>query len=110
MGHWRLSLSRQEVREVRFGDFTLNLESRQLFREGSEVALTPKEYALLALFVLRSGCALTRDEILKQVWGYDILVTDRSFDRCVNTLRNKIEPDPQAPTFIKTIRDIGYRF
>jgi DNA-binding response OmpR family regulator len=100
----------QEVREVCFGDFILNLESRKLLRDGSEVALTPKEYALLALFVRRSGCALTRDEILKKVWGYDILVTDRSVDRCVNTLRNKIEPDPQAPTFIKTIRDIGYRF
>jgi DNA-binding response OmpR family regulator len=53
---------------------------------------------------------LTRDEILKHVWGYDILVTARSVDRCVNALRNKIENNPEAPVFIKAIRDVGYRF
>jgi DNA-binding response OmpR family regulator len=100
----------QEVRQFQFGDFTLNMDSRQLLRRGKEVILTPKEFGLLALFVKRSGCALTRDEILKHVWGYDILVTARSVDRCINTLRNKIERDPQAPIFIKTIRDVGYRF
>jgi DNA-binding response OmpR family regulator len=100
----------QEIRQFQFGDFTLNLDSRQLLRRGKEVILTPKEFGLLALFVRRTGCALTRDEILKQVWGYDILVTSRSVDRCVNTLRDKIERNPQAPVFIKTIRDVGYRF
>jgi len=100
----------QEVRQFQFGEFTLNMESRQLLRRGKEVILTPKEFGLLALFVKRHGCALTRDEILKQVWGYDILVTTRSVDRCVNTLRNKIERHPEAPVFIRTIRDVGYRF
>ncbi len=100
----------QEIRQFKFGDFTLNLDSRQLLRRGKEVVLTPKEFGLLALFVNRAGCALTRDEILKHVWGYDILVTARSVDRCVNTLRSKIERNPDAPVFIKTIRDVGYRF
>jgi DNA-binding response OmpR family regulator len=44
------------------------------------------------------------------VWGSDIIVTDRSVDRCVTTLRAKIEADPHNPKFIQTIRDIGYRF
>jgi DNA-binding response OmpR family regulator len=101
---------RQEIRQFQFGDFTLNLDSRQLLRRGKEVVLTPKEFGLLALFIKRNGCALTRDEILKQVWGYDILVTTRSVDRCVNTLRNKIERNPQSPVWVKTIRDVGYRF
>ena len=100
----------QEVRQFQFGDFTLNLDSRRLLHGGKEVELTPKEFSLLALFVKRIGCALTRDEILKHVWGYDILVTSRSVDRCINTLRNKIEKNPQTPVYIKTIRDIGYRF
>jgi DNA-binding response OmpR family regulator len=99
-----------ESREFRFGDFTLSMNSRQLFRKGREIVLTPKEFGLLALFVKRAGCALTRDEILRHVWGRDILVTARSVDRCVNTLRGKIERDPDAPVFIKTIRDVGYRF
>jgi len=102
---------RQQQAETRtFGPFVLNLTSRQLHRNGEEVALTPKEFDLLALFLKRSGCALTRDEILKIVWGYDIAVTDRSVDRCITTLRQKIEPNADDPTYIKTIRAIGYRF
>lgn len=100
----------EETRQFQFGDFTLNLDSRQLLRRGKEVELTPKEFSLLSLFLRRTGCALTRDEILKHVWGYDILVTSRSVDRCVNTLRTKIERKSQTPLFIKTIRDVGYRF
>jgi DNA-binding response OmpR family regulator len=98
------------IHQFQFGEFTLNLDSRRLLLRGKEIELTPKEFGMLALFVKRNGCALTRDEILKYVWGYDILVTARSVDRCVNTLRSKIEKNPQMPVFIKTIRDIGYRF
>jgi DNA-binding response OmpR family regulator len=79
-------------------------------RDGEEITLTPKEFGVLALFVQRAGCALTREEILKRVWGYDILVTNRSIDRCVATLRTKIELNPASPGHIVTIRDIGYRF
>jgi DNA-binding response OmpR family regulator len=86
------------------------MDSRELLHKGKEIELTPKEFGLLALFLKRSDCALTREEILKQVWGYDILVTTRSVDRCVTTLRNKIERNSQDPAFIKTIRDVGYRF
>ena len=101
---------KQEVHEFQFGDFTLNMDSRKLLGKGKEIELTPKEFGLLALFIKRNGCALTRDEILRHVWGYDIMVTARSVDRCINTLRNKIEANPNAPVFIKTIRDVGYRF
>jgi DNA-binding response OmpR family regulator len=58
----------------------------------------------------RSGCALTRDDILDAVWGRSVIVTPRSIDRCIATLRAKIEPDPHHPVYIQTIRDIGYRF
>ena len=87
----------EEVRQFQFGNFTLNLDSRQLLRRGKRNKLTPKEFGLLALLCNAAGCALTRDEILKHVWGYDILVTSRSVDRCVNTLRNKIERNPEDP-------------
>jgi len=100
----------QEAQTWTFGPFVLNLTSRQLHQGGAEVVLTPKEFDLLAFFLRRAGCALTRDEILKVVWGYDIAVNDRSVDRCITTLRQKIEPDPDEPTYVKTIRAIGYRF
>ena len=100
----------QEPEVYRFGQCELHLDSRRLVRDGVEVPLTPKEFSLLALFARQPGRAMTRDEILRRVWGDDLLVTTRSVDRFINTLRKKIEPDPKRTTLIKTIRNIGYRF
>ncbi|MGD0383371.1 MAG: response regulator transcription factor [Thermoguttaceae bacterium] len=94
----------------RFGGCELNLASHKLFRNGVETPLTAKEFRLLEYFVRRAGRALTRNDILDAVWSHGVIVSGRSVDRCVTTLRAKIEPNPQQPTFIHTIRDIGYRF
>ena len=94
----------------RFGNCRLDINAHTLTRDGKEVKLTPKEFELLHLFLRKPDCALTRDEILNKVWGYSCFVTTRSIDRFVNTLRNKIEPDPHQPTFIHTVRQIGYKF
>ena len=48
--------------------------------------------------------------ILRSVWGHDVVVTRKGVDRCVTTLRSKIEPDPRPPTFIQMILDVGHRF
>lgn len=93
-----------------FGGFRLDISARRLTRKGKEVELSPKEFDLLEYFVKKPGRALTRDEILNAVWGYDCVVTERSIDRFVTTLRNKIEANPARPVFIHTIRRIGYRF
>ncbi len=98
------------ARTFSFGDCWLDLTSHRLLRAGNEVDLSPKEFRLLAFLAQRPGRALTRDEILRAVWGSDILVTARSVDRCVTTLRGKIEPNPRRPSLIQTIRDVGYRF
>jgi DNA-binding response OmpR family regulator len=74
------------------------------------VETTAKEFKLLAYFVARQGRALARNDVLNAVWGHAAFVTPRSIDRCVTTLRAKIEPDPHRPRYIQTIRDIGYRF
>lgn len=93
-----------------FGDCQLDLSARRFTRAGHEVNLSPKEFELLHYFLQKAGCALTRDRILNAVWGYDCLVTPRSIDRFVTGLRQKIETDPQHPTFIQTIREFGYKF
>jgi DNA-binding response OmpR family regulator len=98
----------QEV--FRFGDCELDLASRRLFRKGVQVTLTAREFHMLEYFARRQGRALTRDAILDSVWGNAVFVTSRSVDRCIATLRAKIEPDPHHPTYIQTIREIGYRF
>jgi DNA-binding response OmpR family regulator len=99
-----------QMQIVRFGEFELNLTAHVLLRQGKEVELTAKEYGLLAFFASRTGRALARNDILNAVWGDSVAVTQRSVDRCVTTLRAKIEADPREPVFIQTIRDIGYRF
>lgn len=104
----RRSASEAEI--WRFGDFELRVAARKLYRSGREVELTSKEYGLLAYLVARRGRALARNKILDAVWGNSVIVTERSVDRCVTTLRSKIEPDPRNPTYIRTVRDIGYRF
>ncbi len=93
-----------------FGDCLLDLRSHRLTRNGEELELSPKEFRLLELFLRQAGRALTRDEILRSVWGRGVLVTSRSVDRCITTLRSKIEPNPRRPQWIQTIRDVGYRF
>jgi DNA-binding response OmpR family regulator len=95
---------------VRFGDCEVDLPGRRVLRAGKPVDLTAKECALLLYFASRPGCALSRDVILNAVWGNAVFVTPRSIDRCVTTLRAKVEPNPHRPTYIQTIRDIGYRF
>jgi DNA-binding response OmpR family regulator len=94
----------------RFGEFELNLAAHKLFRGAVEVELTAKEFQLLAYLAARSGQALARNDILNAVWGNSVFVTPRSIDRCVTTLRAKIEPDPHNPKYVQTVRDIGYRF
>ena len=96
--------------EYPFGDCRLDLIAHKLFRAGVEVPLTTKEFRTLEYFVRCPGRALTRNDILDAVWGSSVIVTARSVDRCITTLRGKIEPDPRRPTYIRTIRDIGYRF
>ena len=100
----------QQLDVHRFGDCEVDLPSRTVTRAGRRVALTSKEFQLLAYFLQRPGCALSRDVILNAVWGHTVFVLPRSIDRCVTTLRAKIEADPRNPRHIQTIRDVGYRF
>ena len=92
------------------GDATFDVVGHKLTRDSEEIPLTTKEYRMLAYFLSRPNRALTRNEIMNHVWGRSIIVSGRSVDRCIATLRNKIEPDQRQPTFIHTIRDVGYRF
>jgi DNA-binding response OmpR family regulator len=94
----------------RFGSCELDLTARKVLRDGVPLDLTAREFALLAYFASRPGRALARDTILNAVWGASVFVTPRSIDRCVATLRSKVEPDPHNPIYIQTIREIGYRF
>ena len=94
----------------RFGPYELNVAAHTLSRDGRPVALTAKEFKLLSYLATRRGCALTRDDILNAVWGHSVFVMPRSVDRCIATLRAKLDVNAAGQTLIQTIRDIGYRF
>jgi len=102
---------KQQIETVyEFGDYKLKLSSGELLKDDKPIELTPKEFQLLEYLLKNRMRVLCRDTILNAVWGYNVFVTGRSVDRCVTTLRNKIEPEPHNPRFIHTIRGIGYRF
>ena len=101
---------KNELTKYTFGDFRLEPVSRKLWKNDRQIELAPKEFELLALFLKRMNRALTRDQILNAIWGFDNFVTPRSVDRCINSLRKKLEKKPHQPRFIKTVHKIGYRF
>ena len=93
-----------------FGEFELDTGRCELRSGGTVVDLKPLEYRLLAFFLRRDGRALTRQKILDEVWGPDTHTTDRVVDNQVTNLRKKIEPDPDNPRYLVSIRGVGYRF
>jgi two-component system alkaline phosphatase synthesis response regulator PhoP len=94
----------------RFGDAELDFARCELRRGGRPVELSALEYKLLSAFVRSSGRVLTRAQLLDQVWGSGTHVTDRVVDNQVTNLRKKIEPEPERPRYLISLRGIGYRF
>ena len=93
-----------------FGPFHLDLTSRTLSREGTEISLTGGEFSLLQAFVEHPNRALSRDMLVDLFKGYDRSPFDRSIDVKVTRLRQKIEADPKSPRYIQTVWGIGYQF
>jgi len=108
------ALLRRTVGEVadiyRFGDVEVDFARCELRRGGEVVEVTPVEIKMLAAFVRQPGRALTRDQILSDVWGRGTFVTDRVVDAHVMNLRRKIEPVATEPRYLVSVRGIGYRF
>ena len=94
----------------RFGKFELDAARCELRKGGAVVDLKPLEYRLLLFFLKRAGRALSRQQILDNVWGEEMNVTDRVVDNQVTNLRKKIEPQPERPRYLVSLRGIGYRF
>ena len=100
----------QSIEQVRFGEVEIDFTQRLVKVQGKEVPFTAKEFDLLHFFLGREGKALGRQEILNRVWGFDYFGTDRTVDNFINRLRQKLEPDPEHPSHLRTVRGIGYRF
>ena len=97
-------------REIQAGDLLLDPDTGMLHKGETEVRLLPKENALLALFMRNRRKVLNRQEIMSQVWDTDYLEDTRTLTVHVRWLRLKIEDDPGAPRYLRTVRGVGYRF
>jgi DNA-binding response OmpR family regulator len=92
------------------GNLKIDFEGMRLEVDGRPVESTTREFELLRHLIRNRGRVLTRDQILDQVWGFDYEGTPRTIDNFITKLRQKIEADPEAPTWIQTVRGTGYRF
>jgi len=98
------------VEIYRFGDAELDFARCELRRAGQVVDLSALEYKLLTAFIMRAGHVLSRTQLLDAVWGPGTNVTDRVVDNQVTNLRKKIEPRPERPRYLISLRGLGYRF
>jgi len=93
-----------------FGDVEVDFSGQAVRKHGKPLPFTAKEFELLRFFVAHPGKVLSRESILRQVWGFDYFGTARTIDNFINRLRQKIEDDAENPRYLLTVRGVGYKF
>jgi DNA-binding response OmpR family regulator len=93
-----------------FGPVTIDVSARQVRKGGEPVDMTATEFDILLCLVRARGRVLSREGILREVWGPNHHGTPRTVDNFMQQLRAKLEDDPQAPRWLQTVRGVGYRF
>lgn len=93
-----------------FANFWVRFDTGQAFTNEGEVSLSDKELRLMEVFSANENRALTRTDLLEEVWGMDQFPTDRTVDNFILRLRKLFEPDPENPVHIVTLRGRGYLF
>jgi two-component system, OmpR family, KDP operon response regulator KdpE len=95
---------------VQIDELRVDLAQRQVFRDGTEVHLTPTEYKLLAILIRHAGKLLTHRQLLRDVWGANFISQTHYLRVYVMQLRHKIERDPTRPRLLMSEPGVGYRF
>ena len=93
-----------------FGDVVVDLSSHEVRRRGQPVVLTALEFKTLKYFMLNARRAISRDELLNEVWGYENYPCTRTVDNYILKLRRKLERDPSKPAHFRTLHGAGYKF
>ncbi|MDR0515378.1 MAG: response regulator transcription factor [Coriobacteriaceae bacterium] len=103
-------LSDMQAKTIREGGLLLDLRCFRAFVEGKEALLTPTEFRILAYLAQRKGEIVTREQLIKEVWGTEFVGETSSVTVFIRKIREKIEADPSRPQLIKTRRNVGYIF
>ncbi|MBL7901908.1 MAG: response regulator transcription factor [Bacteroidia bacterium] len=101
----RLQTSTEHEGNMEFGDVRIDKEKHSVFKGGQEIALPKKEFKLFSLLCSKPGKVFTREYILDQVWGDEVVVGDRTIDVHIRKLREKIGDE-----YFKTVKGVGYKF
>ncbi len=111
MARLHVIINRNQKKEMegplKFGGLIIDMAGRCVTVDGERAEMTPKEYELLFYLVKNANIALTRDKILRDVWGYDFFGDDRTVDTHIKMLRNSLG---QYRDYIVTLRGLGYKF
>jgi two-component system alkaline phosphatase synthesis response regulator PhoP len=94
----------------RFGDVAVDFRKAEVTKGGEPLELSAREFKLLRYFIEHRGAALSRDELLNEVWGYNAMPSTRTVDVHVAWLRQKVEDNARHPQFILTVHGLGYKF
>jgi DNA-binding response OmpR family regulator len=95
--------------EFTFGDVTVNLRRRLVMRKGRRVALSTREFELLRYLLAHRNDVVSREQLLRDVWGYHQFSVTRTVDNYVAKLRVQLEPRPHEPRYIVTVHGSGYQ-
>ena len=106
----RRSPPTQPTDSYRFSDITVDFRKAEVTKGGTIVELSAREFKLLRYFVEHRGAALSRDELLNEVWGYNAMPSTRTVDVHVAWLRQKLEDNVRHPQHILTVHGLGYKF
>lgn len=93
--------------KLTFGTLSIDTAARRILVDGEDMTFSPKEYDCLMYFVDNSNQALSREQILNRVWGFDYFGDDRTVDTVIKRLRKKLRAEGER---IQTVRGVGYRF
>jgi two-component system, OmpR family, alkaline phosphatase synthesis response regulator PhoP len=99
-----------ENRTYHFGKVVVDFRRTVVERGGKPVEMSAREFELLTYLIQQQGSTVSREELLRQVWGYDATTLTRTVDAHVWMLRQKLEENPQNPRHLLTVRGLGYKF
>ncbi len=106
----RRSDPEQSSDTIRSRSITIDLKRHQVLKGNTPVELTDKEFQILTYLMKRPSEVISRDDFLKTIWGEEVYITHRTVDIHISALRRKIEDDPEHPSLIVSVRNVGYKF
>ncbi len=105
----RAAAPAEEEERIMVDDLMIDFARHEVSVRGELIALAPKEFEVLAMLARRQGRAVRREVLLEQIWGPDFYGDERTLDVHIRWLREKIEEDPSRPTYLLTVRGVGYK-